>query len=113
LRGVLPCRAIRVPIPTVSLIDLVVEVKKQTDTDNVHAVFHRAEKEHMNGILAVATEDLVSSDYIGSTYSSIIDPYLTDVVSQTLIHVTAWYDNEWGYAHRLVELAAFIHGSHT
>lgn len=108
LKGLLPCRAIRVPTPTVSLIDLVVEVKKQTTTEDVNAAFSEAGNGALKGILAVSKEELVSSDYIGSPYSSVVDPFLTEVVSGTLVHVTAWYDNEWGYANRLVELASYI-----
>lgn len=108
LKGLLPCRAIRVPTPTVSLIDLVVEVKKQTDKDAVNTAFVKASVGGLKGILQVANEELVSSDFVGRTYSSVVDPFLTDVVSGTLVHITAWYDNEWGYANRLVELASFI-----
>lgn len=108
LQGRLPCRAVRVPVPTVSLIDLVVEVRTQTTVEKVHAAFEKASKTNLKGILSVSGEELVSSDFIGSPYSSIVDPYLTEVVEGTLIHVTAWYDNEWGYANRLVDLAAYI-----
>lgn len=108
LKGLLPCRALRVPTPTVSLIDLVIEAKKQTDKESLIAAFTRASNGTMKGILAVASEELVSSDYIGSTYSSVVDPYLCDVVGKNLIHITAWYDNEWGYANRLVELASLV-----
>lgn len=105
LKGVLPCRAVRVPTPTVSLIDLVVEVTKPVSPEAVNAAFENAKNTALRGILDVATEELVSTDYIGNTHSSIVDPFLTDVVSDTLIHVTAWYDNEWGYANRLVDMA--------
>lgn len=104
LIGKLPCRAIRVPIPTVSLIELLVEVKKQTSVSEVNDAFLKAS----GTILSVATEELVSTDYIGSPFSSVVDPFLTDVIDKNLLHVTAWYDNEWGYANRLVELAAHI-----
>jgi glyceraldehyde 3-phosphate dehydrogenase len=104
LAGLLSCRAIRVPTPTVSLIELVVEVKKFTNVEDVNAAFVKAS----GNILTVASEELVSTDYIGSPYSSIVDPFLTDVINGTFIHVTAWYDNEWGYANRLVELASYV-----
>jgi glyceraldehyde 3-phosphate dehydrogenase len=104
----LPCRAIRVPVPTVSLIDLVVEVKKPTTVSEVNAAYKEASTKVLKGILTVAGEELVSSDYIGSPYSAVVDPFLTDVVDGTLVHVTAWYDNEWGYTNRLVELASYI-----
>ncbi len=105
LKGVLQCRAIRVPLPTVSLIELVIEVKKNTSVEDVNGAFVSAQNTTHKGILSVATEELVSTDYIGNPHSSIVDPFLTDVVGNSLIHVTAWYDNEWGYANRLVEMA--------
>ncbi len=108
LAGKLPCRAIRVPTPTVSLIDLVVSVREKTDRNEVNRAFERAASANLKGILSVASEELVSSDYIGSVYSSVVDPFLTDVVEDHFVHVTAWYDNEWGYANRLVELATSI-----
>lgn len=104
----LPCRAIRVPIPTVSLIDLVVEVERKTSKEEINKAFEKAANKSMKGVIEVAKEELVSSDYIGDPHSSIIDPFLTDVVKDTLVHVTAWYDNEWGYANRLVDLARLI-----
>src|SRR3989344_105228 len=109
LKDKLPCRAVRVPTPTVSLVDLVVEVKKGATVEMVNGAFKEAAKKNLKGILDVAQEELVSSDYIGSPYSSVVDPYLTEVVGGTLLHVTAWYDNEWGYANRLVDLAAFVY----
>ena len=108
LAGILPCRAVRVPVPTVSMIDLVVEVKKETSAQSVNQLFMKASNVDLNGILAVAAEELVSSDYIGSPFSSIIDPFITDVVDRTLVHVAAWYDNEWGYANRLVDMADHV-----
>lgn len=104
----LPCRAIRVPIPTVSLIDLVVEVERKTSKEEINKAFEKAANKSMKGVIELAKEELVSSDYIGDPHSSIIDPFLTDVVKDTLVHVTAWYDNEWGYANRLVDLARLI-----
>lgn len=108
LKDKLPCRAVRVPVPTVSLIDLVVEVRKKTTVEAVNRAFEKASRGPLRGILAVAEEALVSSDYTGSPYSSIVDPFLTDVTGGTLVHVVAWYDNEWGYANRLVDMAAHI-----
>lgn len=108
LNGKLPCRAVRVPVPTVSLIDLVVDVRKETTVEAVNRAFEKVSRGPLKGILAVAEEALVSSDYTGSPYSSIVDPFLTDVTGGTLVHVVAWYDNEWGYANRLVDMAAYI-----
>lgn len=109
LFGKLPCRSVRVPLASVSLIELVVVVKKSVTPETVNAAFHKAtENPQMKGILGVATEELVSTDFVGDPRSAIVDPYLTDVVDGTMIHVTAWYDNEWGYANRLVELADYM-----
>ncbi len=108
LKGKLPCRSLRVPVADASLIELVVEVGKPTSVDAVNALFSAAAAGPMKGILSVATEELVSSDYIGNSHSAIVDPFLTDVVGETLVHVTAWYDNEWGYANRLVDMATHI-----
>jgi len=105
LKGKLACRSLRVPTPTVSLIELVVQVKKTTDVHNVNSLFTKASQTYLNHILAVSDEPLVSSDFRGNPHSSIVDMQLTDVVEGTLVHVTAWYDNEWGYTNRLVELA--------
>ncbi|MBI5448731.1 type I glyceraldehyde-3-phosphate dehydrogenase [Candidatus Gottesmanbacteria bacterium] len=108
LAGRLPCRSVRVPVPAVSMIDLVVEVKKKTSVDSVNRLFILAAKSGLKNALAVAEEELVSTDYIGSPFSSVIDSSLTDVADGTLVHVSAWYDNEWGYANRLVDMAAHI-----
>ncbi len=110
LSGKLPCRAIRVPVPDVSLIDLVVEVEKKTTKENVNQAFGNAAAKQLKGILSVSQEELVSSDFVGNPYSSVVDPFLTEVVDGTFVHVTAWYDNEWGYASRLVDLAALVSG---
>lgn len=111
LKDKLPCRAVRVPTPTVSLIDLVVEVKRLTSVEEVNHAFATAAKKELKGVLGIATEQLVSSDYIGSPFSSIVDPFLTDVIGGNLVHVVAWYDNEWGYANRLVDMASYIASS--
>jgi len=108
LKDKLPCRAVRVPIPTVSLIDLVVEVQKKTSAPEVNKFFEEAAAGSLAGILSVAKEELVSSDFVGDAHSSIVDPFLTDVVDANLVHVVAWYDNEWGYVNRLVDLARFV-----
>lgn len=109
LVGKLPCRSIRVPLPAVSLIELVVEVERKTNKEAVNAACSNA---NMKGILMVAAEELVSSDYVGNPYSAIVDPFLTDVIDGSLIRLTAWYDNEWGYANRLVELASYVTSQH-
>lgn len=102
------CRAIRVPLLTVSIINLTVEVKKRTNKEDVNKVFEAVASGQMKGIIDVAKEELVSKDFTGNSHSSIIDPYLTGVMDENLINVYAWYDNEWGYATRLVDMVEYI-----
>jgi glyceraldehyde 3-phosphate dehydrogenase len=105
LAGKLHGFAVRIPVPTGSLIDLTVEVKRPTSVDEVNALFAaRADVGELAGILRFSEEPLVSSDIIKSPYSSIFDAPLTTVVDGTQVQVIAWYDNEWGYSNRLVEL---------
>jgi glyceraldehyde 3-phosphate dehydrogenase len=98
--------AVRVPTPTVSMVDLTVEVERATTDEAVDAALRDgAGSEPLSGILAYSEEPLVSTDLVGSPYSSIFDAGLTTVVDDTQVKVVAWYDNEWGYSSRLVELA--------
>jgi glyceraldehyde 3-phosphate dehydrogenase len=98
--------AVRVPTPTVSLVDLTIEVEHATSVEAVNeAIRDRADRGPLAGILAYSEDALVSSDLVGSPYSSIFDAGLTTVVDGTGVKVVAWYDNEWGYSSRLVELA--------
>jgi len=108
LEGKLEGIAFRVPTPTVSILDLVCLVKKETDSKEVNEIFKKAaDKKEFQGIFKVEEAPLVSSDYIGNSYSSIVDSALT-MVKGNLVKVVAWYDNEWGYACRLVEFAEYI-----
>jgi glyceraldehyde 3-phosphate dehydrogenase len=101
--------AIRVPSIDVSLSDLTFLLKKKTTVEEVNEVFRAAAKSpELKGILGVTDEPLVSSDFIGSTYSSIVDLEMTKIVDGDLLKVLAWYDNEWGYSCRLVEMAEKI-----
>lgn len=98
--------AIRVPTITVSLSDIVVVLKKEVTKEEVNEEFMKASKtDRFKGVLAVTNEPLVSSDFIGDTNSCIVDLALTYVVGGNLVKIIAWYDNEYGYAHRLVEMA--------
>lgn len=108
LKGKLNGLAIRVPTPTVSITDFVCIVKKKTTAEAVNATFRKAAEGRMNGILGVEDKPLVSSDYRGDPRSSIVDSLSTMVINDSLVKVLAWYDNEWGYANRLVELAKYI-----
>jgi len=95
-----------VPVPTGSLVDLTVEVERPTSVDEVNAlVAGRAETGALAGILAYSEEPLVSSDVVKSPYSAVFDAGLTSVVDGSQVKVVAWYDNEWGYSNRLVDLA--------
>jgi glyceraldehyde 3-phosphate dehydrogenase len=98
--------AARVPVPTGSLVDLTVEVERATTAEEVNALFAaRADRGELAGILAYSEEPLVSTDVIRSPYSAVFDAGLTTVIGGTQVKVVAWYDNEWGYSTRLVELA--------
>ena len=101
--------SIRVPSPVVSLSDITLLLKKNTTKEDINEVFKKAVKEpYYQGILDVSDEPLVSKDYVGNSHSGIVDLLLTNVVSGNLAKVVAWYDNEWGYSNRLVELVADI-----
>ena len=99
--------SVRVPTPVVSLSDITAVVKRDTTVEEINEVFKKASKEaYYEGILDVVEEPLVSSDFKGNSHSCVIDLPLTDVVGGNLIKVIGWYDNEWGYSNRLVELTA-------
>ena len=101
--------AARVPVPTGSLVDLTIEAERETTAEEVNALFaERADRGELAGILAYSEEPLVSTDVIKSPYSAVFDAGLTTVIGGTQVKVVAWYDNEWGYANRLVELAALV-----
>ncbi len=104
LKGKIDGMAIRVPIPVVSFSDISATVEKSTTVDEVNQKFKEAAEKNMKGILAYETEVLVSSDYIGSTYSATFDANYTKVIGGNFIKVFGWYDNEWGYSTRLVDL---------
>jgi len=108
IAGRLDGMAIRVPTPNVSLIDLVVEVKKNTSNEEVNEVFKEAAREGLKNILRVEDNPLVSIDYNGDPYSSIVDGLSTKVMKDNMIKVLAWYDNEWGYSNRVKDLLKFI-----
>ena len=108
LKGKIDGIAIRVPTPDVSLTDLAVEVERPTTIEEVNAAFRKAAEGPMAGILVYQTEELVSSDYIGNPASCILDAPCTNVVDKTLVKVSGWYDNEWGYSSRCVDLLRFV-----
>ena len=98
--------SVRVPSLVVSLADITAVVKRQTSVEELNGVFERAAKEpYYEGILDVTHEELVSTDFRGDAHSAVVDLPLTDVVCGDLVKLVVWYDNEWGYSNRLVELA--------
>ncbi len=107
LKGLFGGLSIRVPTPVVSLSDFAIVTKQPVTVEAVNAAFKKAAANpYYQGILTVTEEPLVSSDFIGNSHSAIVDLSLTDVVGGNLLKVVAWYDNEWGYCNRLVELVA-------
>jgi len=108
LKGKLDGYSMRVPTPDVSVVDLVALVEKATTTEGVNAAFKQAAEGPLKGILRYSEEELVSRDYLGDPHSSIVDAGFTRVIDGTLVKVTAWYDNEWGYSCRVRDLIGYV-----
>jgi glyceraldehyde 3-phosphate dehydrogenase len=108
LKGKIDGIAIRVPTPDVSLTDLAVVVDKPVTMEQLNAAFKKASEGELAGILQYTEEELVSADYIGNPHSCILDAKSTNVVDGLLLKVSGWYDNEWGYASRCVDLLRFV-----
>jgi glyceraldehyde 3-phosphate dehydrogenase len=108
VKGKIDGMSIRVPTPDVSFTDLTVEVEKATTIEAVNAAFKAAADGALNGILRYTEEELVSVDYIGDPHSCILDAKTTNVIDGTLVKVAGWYDNEWGYSSRCVDMLRFI-----
>lgn len=108
LKGKMDGLAIRVPTPNVSLTDLTCIVEKETTVESVNEAYKLAAQTHLKGILQYLTEPLVSKDFYGSDYSCILDAELTKVIDGKLVKVMGWYDNEWAYSCRVVDLAEYI-----
>ena len=108
LKGKMDGLAIRVPTPNVSIVDLTCEVEKPTTVEAVNAFFKKASQGPLSRYLEYCEEPLVSKDFNGNSHSSILDADLTRVVNQTLVKVMGWYDNEWGYSCRVVDLVGFV-----
>lgn len=108
LKGKFDGYALRVPTPTVSLVDFIAQVEKPTTVEEVNAAFKEASEGAMKGILGYSEEPLVSSDYKGDPRSSIIDAAKTMVMAGNMVKVVTWYDNEWGYSCRTADLAALM-----
>lgn len=104
LKGKIEVFAVRVPVPVGSASDLAVVLSREVTPDEVNAAFQAASQNSMQGILGYATDLLVSSDIIGSTYSTVFDPRYTKVTAGKMVKVFGWYDNEWGYSCRVIDL---------
>jgi glyceraldehyde 3-phosphate dehydrogenase len=112
LRGLFDGLSIRVPTIDVSLSDFTFLVKKKTTVKEVNRILTVASQSpRYHGILDVTDQPLVSSDFIGNPHSSIVDLSLTKVVDDTMVKVIAWYDNEWGYSNRLIDMAVLVGSS--
>lgn len=108
LKGKLNGFAMRVPTMNVSVVDLVATLKVAVTKDQLNAAFKEAADGELKGILAVSDEPLVSSDFIGTSVSSTVDMELTEVMAEKMVKVIAWYDNEWGYSERCVDISAYM-----
>lgn len=108
LAGKIDGLAVRVPTPNVSLVDLVAEVEEATSIEKVNEALEQASKGPLKGILAISDQPLVSRDFNGDRHSAILDKLSTNVIAGHLVKVLAWYDNEVGFSHRMVELTALV-----
>lgn len=108
VKGIVDGLAYRVPTPTVSIVEFVALVHRQTSADEVNHSLRKAAQGRMHGVLDVVDEPLVSMDFKGNAHSSIVDSLVTMVVGGDMVKVAAWYDNEWGYACRVADLTAFV-----
>ncbi len=110
LKGKFDGISVRVPTPNVSLVDVVIDVEKETNSEEVNKALKDAANEELNGILAFSEEPLVSSDFKGNSNSSIVDAEYTKVIGGHMIKILSWYDNEWGYSCRVRDLIKYIAG---
>lgn len=108
LKGKFDGIAVRVPTPNVSLVDVVIEVERETSTEEVNKALKDAANEELKGILGFESEPLVSVDFRGNPHSSIVDADYTKVIGGNLVKILSWYDNEWGYSCRVRDLVKFI-----
>ncbi|MBC7345499.1 MAG: type I glyceraldehyde-3-phosphate dehydrogenase, partial [Clostridia bacterium] len=108
LNGKLNGFAMRVPVVNVSVVDFVADVQKEVTVEAVNSALKEASEGRLKGIMAYCEEPLVSRDFNGDSHSSIVDALSTMVIEKTMVKVIAWYDNEWGYSCRVVDLAAYL-----
>ena len=98
----------RVPVPDGSVTDFVIEVKKDTTIERINQILSAAAKKEYKGIIEYSREDLVSSDIINNPHSTIVDSKLTQVVDKRFVKIVAWYDNEWGYSNRMIDIIKLV-----
>jgi glyceraldehyde 3-phosphate dehydrogenase len=108
LKGKVDGMAFRVPIPSVSVLDMTVLLKREVTVDELNELFLKVEGESMNTILGTSDEPLVSIDYKGDTRSAIVDLLSTKVLNGKMVQLVVWYDNEWGYVARVVDLIRWM-----
>src|SRR6185437_10045505 len=108
LKGRFDGFSLRVPTPTVSVVDFTADVRRETTVEELNDAFRAAANGPMKGILGVSDEPLVSTDFRGDSRSSIIDSQSTMVIGGTMVKVISWYDNEWGYSARVADLVGFV-----
>ncbi|MCW8140446.1 MAG: aldehyde dehydrogenase, partial [Planctomycetota bacterium] len=108
LKGKLNGMALRVPVPDGSIVDLTAELEKSVTIEEVNAALEAAAAGALKGVMVYTRDEIVSSDIVGEPQSAIIDSALTDVQDGTMVKAFAWYDNEWGYSNRVVDLAALM-----
>ncbi len=109
LHGKLHGQSVRVPTPDVSMLDLTVILKQNVSVEAVRELFRSKSEGELNGIMAIDTRYRVSQDFVGSPYSSIVADDLTQVIDGNMVKIMAWYDNEWGYSNRLIDMVTYIH----
>ena len=108
MKGKIDGLAIRVPTSNVSIVEMTANVSKETTREDINAALKAASQGDLKGILAYSEEDLVSIDFLGNPHSSIVDSQLTHVINGKSIKVFSWYDNEWGYSNRMIDMAAMM-----
>jgi glyceraldehyde 3-phosphate dehydrogenase len=108
LKGKIDGYSLRVPTPTVSVVDLVATLARDCDTEELHAALKQAAGTYLSGIMAAEDEPLVSSDFKGDPHSSVVDLPFTQALGERMVRLVAWYDNEWGYSCRVADLADYM-----
>ncbi len=108
LKGKLDGTSMRVPVPDGSIVDFICEVKKPTSVREINELFRSVSETHLKGVLEYSEEPIVSVDIINNPHSVIFDSLMTNVIDETFVKVTGWYDNEWGYSHRIIDVIKIL-----